>query len=132
MRLVLPLLFVLTVLEFGVADRIMLLRIRDCDSHCSGDDTRVVLCCANLGYIVAGYCSRTEAHCYSHGTATTKIRDIRTENERLKADQKSFQSKAELFQDKLNVCERDHKKFVDSMARTKAIIKGIIAGKHEQ
>ena len=128
------------------------MRARQCDRHCPKDQAKLVTCCANLGYQVGGYCSVMAAFCLRQEAPTTMpttempttemtttelsneemIHNLKSENSRLKSEQESCHSTVEQFQEEINVCNREHKKYVESMARTKAIIENILAGKNGQ
>ena len=157
MRLVVLFLFALFVLGSAFDLKIKKWNVPDCDPHCSRP-FKLKMCCSGKGYRWDGDCSLGTVSCYSDWMtskterrkkipttetptiemSTTKpeltnekiIHDLRTKILRLEAEQKSSLSKVEKFREELNVCKSDHEKYVESMARTKAIIEGIIAGKN--
>ena len=109
--------------------------VRDCNAYCRHlPQDGLNKCCTDRGYL------EKEGRCESYGTAfpyaycgrptypipgnVEMIRELKSEVSRLKHEN-------ELFQEKLTVCDNDHKKYVESMVRTKAIIEGIISGKNE-
>ena len=149
MRLVVLFLFTMFVLESAMDISQTDVKVPDCDRHCS-QPFALKMCCSGDGNLWDGYCHHGTAFCYKRKIPTTEtptiemsttkpelsnekvIRDLRAEISRLKSKEESCQSHVEQFQEKLNVCKSDHKKYVESMARTKAIIENILASKNGQ
>ena len=112
--------------------------VSDCDKYCSNND--VNKCCSDHGYmgkIGSHGCTNVGNNVWralcngpwsdprtlsQEKSKDEVIKELKNEVSRLKTDMIEFQGK-------LNVCETDHKKYVESMARTKAIIEGILARK---
>ena len=148
MRLVVLLLFVLPVLEFEVSTTQIGVDVPICDRRCS-QPTLLSLFCGTASRTPKKKIPKKKIPKKKIPTTTipTKkipttrtpkpkvtnekiIHDLRAKISRLEAEKKSCKSEGKQFREELNVCKSDHEKYVESMARTKAIIEGIIAGKN--
>lgn len=104
-------------------------RAKECDWECEIEDQRghgadeadISECCKNTGY-------EGPSECDDSGRAFCSVPDMRKQ----KSNVQDLESKLRVAEGSLQQCKEEHKKYIESMGKAKAVIEGLLSAKKNE